>query len=185
MAELMEGRRELQALTAGVLEATDDGVICGVGKGPKRTKAGVGGASSGLGSKNRGSAVAGVGVLSFDSMRIELSAFLVGVGVVGDDHPQFSGGGAVSLGLLSGRGKLSNSGVKSGMMLFQAGLMGIAPAPGEGGGDGVHRRTISCHLSNVGLGMWSLQSILLRNVRSLVLISHTLRPDILLQALAE
>jgi hypothetical protein len=43
MAEHMEGRREPQTLTAGVLEATDDGVICGVGNGPRRASAGVGG----------------------------------------------------------------------------------------------------------------------------------------------
>lgn len=64
MAEQIEGRREPQALTAGVLAATDDGVSCGVGSGPMRAKAGVGGAMSGLGSKNRGSIVFGVGVPS-------------------------------------------------------------------------------------------------------------------------
>jgi len=64
IAELIEGRREPQALTAGVLAATDDGVSCGVGSGPIRANAGVGGAISGLGSKNRGSTVKGVGVPS-------------------------------------------------------------------------------------------------------------------------
>ena len=64
MAEDIDGRREPQALTAGVLEATDDGVSCGVGSGPNRAKAGVGGAMSGFGSRNRGSTVSGVGVLS-------------------------------------------------------------------------------------------------------------------------
>ena len=64
MAEQIDGRREPQALTAGVFEATDDGVNCGVGNGPIRANAGVGGAMSGLGSKNRGRIVNGVGVLS-------------------------------------------------------------------------------------------------------------------------
>lgn len=65
MAEDMEGRRDPHALTAGVLAATDDGVICGVGNGPKRAKAGVGGAIVGLGSKKRGGQIlAGVGVVS-------------------------------------------------------------------------------------------------------------------------
>lgn len=64
IAEQIEGRREPQALTAGVLAATDDGVSCGVGRGPMRANAGVGGAISGLGSKNLGSTVSGVGVPS-------------------------------------------------------------------------------------------------------------------------
>lgn len=64
MAEHMDGRREPQTLTAGVLEATDDGVISGVGKGPIPASAGVGGARSGLGSRNRGKTVNGVGVFS-------------------------------------------------------------------------------------------------------------------------
>lgn len=64
MAEQIGGRRDPQALTAGVLAATDDGVSCGVGSGPKRANAGVGGAISGLGSRNRGSTVSGVGVPS-------------------------------------------------------------------------------------------------------------------------
>ena len=63
----MDGRRVPLALTAGVLEAMDetDGVICGVGRGPMRASAGVGGAMLGLGSKNRGGKIeAGVGVVS-------------------------------------------------------------------------------------------------------------------------
>jgi len=86
IAELMDGRRELQALTAGVLEATEDGVISGVGKGPKRAKAGVGGAMSGFGSKKRGKTVNGVGVFCCDveSMFIGFTALLGGVGVIGD-----------------------------------------------------------------------------------------------------
>ena len=51
MAELIDGRRELQALAAGVLKATEEGVNCGVGRGPMRARAGVGGARSGLGSR--------------------------------------------------------------------------------------------------------------------------------------
>jgi hypothetical protein len=67
MAEQMEGLRVPLALTAGVLEAIDetDGVICGVGNGPIRASAGVGGAMLGLGSKKRGGKIeAGVGVVS-------------------------------------------------------------------------------------------------------------------------
>jgi len=82
----IDGRRELQTLAAGVLEAMDAGVICGVGSGPMRARAGVGGARSGFGSRKRGSTVRGVGVPSCDveSMCIGLSALLGGVGVVGD-----------------------------------------------------------------------------------------------------
>lgn len=54
IAELIDGRLELQALTAGVLEATEEGVMFGVGRGPIRANAGVGGARSGLGSRKRG-----------------------------------------------------------------------------------------------------------------------------------
>lgn len=85
MAEHMEGRRELQALAAGVLEPTVDGVICGVGNGPMRMSAGVGGARVGMGSKKRGSTVAGVGVLSdeVETSRMGSRVLFVGVGVSG------------------------------------------------------------------------------------------------------
>ena len=90
IAEQIEGLLEPQALAAGVLEATEEGVSCGVGNGPIRANAGVGGrvggARSGLGSRYRGSTVIGVGVLSEDVewMCMALNAFFVGVGVVGD-----------------------------------------------------------------------------------------------------
>lgn len=87
IAEHIDGRRDPQALTAGVLEATEDGVSCGVGSGPIRANRGVGGAISGFGSKNRGGIVEGVGVLSCDcdSSRFAiLSVGRAGVGVVGD-----------------------------------------------------------------------------------------------------
>lgn len=90
IAEHMDDRREPQALTAGVLEATDDGVSCGVGSGPIRANAGVGGAISGLGSRNRGGrTVNGVGVLSCDveSSCIALNPNFGGVGVVGEASP--------------------------------------------------------------------------------------------------
>ena len=64
MAEAIDGRREPQTLAAGVLAATEDGVICGVGSGPMRASAGVGGRRSGFGSRKRGTTVAGVGVVS-------------------------------------------------------------------------------------------------------------------------
>lgn len=64
IAEHIDGRRESKTLAAGVLRPTDDGVMFGVGNGPRRANPGVGGASSGFGSKNRGRIVVGVGVLS-------------------------------------------------------------------------------------------------------------------------
>lgn len=93
-AENMEGRREPQTLAAGVLEATDDGVICGVGNGPILTNAGVGGWRSGFGSKKRGGIVSGVGVPSceVESMRIRLNALVVGVGVAVGDANSISAG---------------------------------------------------------------------------------------------
>jgi hypothetical protein len=84
-------------------------------------------------------------------------------------------------------GTLSSSGVSNGIMAFHEGGKTLKLEPGgEGGGMvGVKSSTISVHRLNVGSGMWSFQLILLRNVRSLKLISHTFKPDILLQALAE
>ncbi len=64
IAAHIEGRRELQTLAAGVLEAIDDGVMCGVGRGPIRASAGDGGRRSGFGSRKRGMNVDGVGVPS-------------------------------------------------------------------------------------------------------------------------
>jgi hypothetical protein len=82
-----DGRRDPQALTAGVLEATVDGVSCGVGNGPMRGSAG--GSMSSFGSRNLGSTVVGVGVLScdIDSSCITRETCFVGVGVVGDPWP--------------------------------------------------------------------------------------------------
>lgn len=79
IAEHMDGRRELHALAAGVNVATDVGVSCGVGRGPMRASAGVGGAMLAPGSI-RGSAV-GVGVLSceVESTCIASSGLLLGV----------------------------------------------------------------------------------------------------------
>lgn len=83
MAMLMLGRREEQTLTAGVLDAIDVGVIWGVGKGPSRANAGgVGGMTSGFGSRKRGGMVVGVGVDSLDDKKLHRVG-LVGVGVVG------------------------------------------------------------------------------------------------------
>lgn len=89
MAEPIDGLRELQTLTAGVFEPTVDGVSCGVGKGPIRARAGVGGAMSGFGSKNRGTTVKGVGVPSWDveSSFMALKEARGGVGVVGEAKP--------------------------------------------------------------------------------------------------
>lgn len=58
--------------------------------------------------------------------------------------------------------------------------------PGDGGSvSGVYFKTISVHFLKIGSRIWSFQSILLRNVLSLELISETFNPDILLHALAE
>jgi hypothetical protein len=78
---------------------------------------------------------------------------------------------------------ISNSGVKIGMTSFQ--VLGML-APGDGGGRvGVCRRTTSCHFSHTESTMCSFQLTASRNAISLVLISQTLRPDILLHARAE
>jgi len=66
IAEQTDGRREPHALAAGVLEATKAGVIWGVGSGPMRARVGIGGTSSGCGSKKRGGTDNGVGVASWD-----------------------------------------------------------------------------------------------------------------------
>lgn len=89
MAEHIDGRRESQTLAAGVLEVIDDGVICGVGSGPIRARAGVGGPRSGFGSRKRGSTVSGVGVLScdVDALGTGLCAFIEGAGVAGEAKP--------------------------------------------------------------------------------------------------
>lgn len=89
IAEDMEGRLELQALAAGVDEATDDGVSCGVGRGPMRASAGVGGAMLVFGSKKRGKTVLGVGVVSFEveSICMAFIGLFVGVGVDGVPKP--------------------------------------------------------------------------------------------------
>jgi len=89
MAEQIDGRREVKTLAAGVFEPTVEGVMSGVGNGPMRASAGVGGAMSGFGSKKRGGrTVAGVGVLSGEELsRVGSIALFVGVGVVGEDKP--------------------------------------------------------------------------------------------------
>lgn len=90
IAEHIDGRLEVQVLAAGVLDATEDGVSCGVGRGPILARAGgLGGSIPDLGSMKRGRAVVGVGVLSWevDMRSTTFSADLVGVGVVGDGRP--------------------------------------------------------------------------------------------------
>lgn len=51
IAEEIDGLRASKTLTAGVLDAIEDGVIFGVGKGPILANAGVGGPNSGVGSR--------------------------------------------------------------------------------------------------------------------------------------
>jgi len=58
--------------------------------------------------------------------------------------------------------------------------------PGDGGfGLGVYFNTMSVQRRKIDSGICSFQLTSLRKTRSLLLISQTLSPDILLQALAE
>ena len=88
-AACMDDRPEPQTLTAGVLEPTVEGVICGVGRGPIRAKAGVGGAISVRGSRKRGNIAKDVGVLSCEvdcvSIGLRMVFVDVDVGVAGVD----------------------------------------------------------------------------------------------------
>lgn len=161
----------------------------GVGSGPILTSAGVGGPRSGVGSRNRGKMVDGVGVLSIDvdSMGARSKMLLVGVGVVGVDvagnpKPLHDGSLIAESSLPSIMGVLSNVGVNSGTIRFQTEFSDPAPVHVA---EGVYLSTRSCHCSNKGFGRWRFQSILLRKLRSFWLISQILRPDILPHALAE
>lgn len=167
-------------LAAGVLEAVDAGVKFGVGRRP------ILGARSGLGSKKRGggSAVLGVGVCSGDSLlssRALLKDPMVGVGVEDKLSREGSWIGQ-PIKALSMDGMLSSSGVSRGTIRCHVEV----PTPADGDeGFGVYRRTMSCHFSKRGLGRCNFHPTLLKKQRSCALISHTLRPDILLQAFAE
>lgn len=87
------------------------------------------------------------------------------------------------IGVFGAMSTISNSGVNLGIMHLQ--VFGRQP-PGDGGGFvGVCLRTISCHLSQIGSVMWSFQLTAARKAISLVLISQTLSPEILLHARAE
>lgn len=135
IAEHIDGRRELQALAAGVFEATEDGVSWGVGNGPIRANFGVGGRRSRFGSKNRGITVMGVGVPSWD---VESSVMAPrecfgGVRVAGDAKLKFAEASVGSFTFDSGMGTLSSSGVRSGMMLFQLDTGMLKAWPGDGG----------------------------------------------------
>ena len=128
------------ALTAGVLEAIDetDGVICGVGKGPMRASAGVGGAMLGLGSKKRGGKIeAGVGVVSWELLSTlnALSADFVCVGAnAGRGNSAHAADSMTAFAMRSGRGMLSSSGVSSGTSFFQHISSTAMLCPGEAGG---------------------------------------------------
>lgn len=141
MAEHIEGRRGPQALTAGVLEAIDeiDGVSCGVGKGPMRASAGVGGAMFGLGSRKRGGMMdAGVGVVSCEvlSTFMALTGDLVrgGGAIAGTGNSAYATDSMTDLAMRSGRGTLSSSGVSIGTSFFQQSSSTAMLWPGEGGG---------------------------------------------------
>ena len=140
IAEHMDGRRMPEALTAGVLEAIDgtDGVICGVGKGPIRASAGVGGAMFGLGSRKRGGKiVAGVGVVSCEVLSIPtalIAGFDCAGANVGKGNSAQAADSMTDLAMRSGRGMLSSSGVRIGTSFFQHNSSTAIPCPGEGGG---------------------------------------------------
>lgn len=151
-----------------MFDASEDGVRVGVGSGPILTNAGVGGPSSGVGSRKRGNTIDGVGVLSIDVEPIAAGPNIlwVGVGVaeidmVGDGRALHGGKPMVEFSLFSIIGIFSNAGVNSGIMRFQVELPDRAP-----GAVGVYLRTISCHCSNRGLGRCRFQSILPRKLRS-------------------
>lgn len=132
MAEDIDGRRKPQRLAAGVSEATEEGVKFGVGRGSMR------GARSGLGSRNRGNASDGVGVLSCDveASRMGLGVCFEAVGVAGEESstpPTCSKSGAM---MLSINGMLSSSGDMRGTMRFQLEFAEGKPEPGDGGGFG-------------------------------------------------
>jgi len=159
MAEDMDDIRALIPPTAGVFDATEDGVMFGVGRGPILARAGVGGPSSGVGSRYRGKMVDGVGVLSidFESIGARLNTLFIGVGVtgvevLGETKPHAGDILNPELSLSSMNGMLSNCGVNSGTMRFQVELSDPVPVQSAVGGLGVYRRTISCHFSNRGLG---------------------------------
>lgn len=136
----MDDRLVPEALTAGVLEAIDetDGVICGVGKGPMRASAGVGGAMFGLGSRKRGGKiVAGVGVVSCEvlSTPAALIADFACTGAnVGKGNSAQAADSMTDLAMRSGSGMLSSSGVSIGTSFFQHISSTAMPCPGEGGG---------------------------------------------------
>jgi hypothetical protein len=134
-----------------VFEATEDGVMFGVGSGPILASAGVGGPISGVGSRNRGKIVDGVGVLSIDmdSIGARLNTLFVGVGVAGDAKPLHVGSLIAEFNLSSIVGMLSSSGVNNGIIRFQVEFPDSEPVHM---GLGVYRRTMSCHFSNSGLG---------------------------------
>lgn len=136
----MDGRRVPEALTAGVPEAIDEteGVICGVGKGPMRASAGVGGAMFGLGSRKRGGKiVAGVGVLSCEVLSTTI-ALIAGLACtcakVGKGSSAQAADSMADLVTRSGSGMLSSSGVSNGTSFLQRISSTTMPWPGAGGG---------------------------------------------------
>ena len=135
-----------------MLEATDEGVSCGVGSGPCRARAGVGGAAmSARLSSERGSTV---GVLSFDSEGRLAKLFWTGVGVSGEDVAQLAVRSRLLLGVEGGIGTVSSSGVKIGTTLFQVSPVELSAAPGDGGCMlGVYFSTTSVHFLKMASGM--------------------------------
>lgn len=133
MAVHMEGRLAAPmaaTLAAGVIEAAEWGVICGVGRGPSLGSSGAGGVMSTVGSRTNGVPFwrgADEGSICHES-RTEPGANGAAGGL--------SRLGTWTLvGALRTRSKLSSSGVRMGMSALQSlRPQGSCGAPGEGGG---------------------------------------------------
>ena len=193
MATLIEGRREEYPLmlTAGVLEAFERGVICGVGRGPKWTKGGGRRSTElnwrGAGSRTRGIACGLIGNVASDGA-IGLSDSPVilceAKGQIFDENFD-----ARVDGVMNPASTSLSSGVSLGMIDRQSSIFSVGDGKdvGEGGGcvDGVYRNTMSVHRWKTVSDMCSRQLTAMRKVISFMLISTVFKPDILLQARAE
>lgn len=142
-----------------------------------RTNDGVGGSIVGVGSRTRGGPTL-IGDETISGL-LEISVIEVDAGAFRSGFGARSGNGLQNLSLPNG----SSSGVNRGTTDLQ--VVTIGEDPGEGGCSFVYLMRMSCQRSNNGSGTWSFQLTACRKAISFVLISHTVRPEILLQARAE
>jgi hypothetical protein len=127
IAEHMDGRLDPKParLAAGVLLTADCGVRIGVGRGPIRTRDGVGGSMFGLGSSTWGGGYAVVGPAVFCCENS---------GLRNGTAKSFLGSGCAKRVVFRGlTSTVSNSGVRRGTMLFQSFTTGAIGEPGDGG----------------------------------------------------